>query len=350
MIRSLASPFKTTDGRERAPALSFAHIKLVVIDEADQQLRNPDRSVLDEILKAVIEQSANFQTVLVSTTWSKHAIKLAKPLLRPNFVVAQAKSPMARLHWHLEYEQGEKFEAQREVFECEGPSRAIIFCNTSAEVEDLYEYWCQNGRSASNTMCIWSVDDIDFQSSVLERFASTVGAILICTDVISPGFHADDISLIVNFSFNADITNYVCRTGRTSKHGENDCCIVSLLSHRDSHLLLDFKRALDEQERREGNEEGFQMPVWGRCCCGREICIRNRHTLKEMNRGGATTCKLTKRRAFASCLFGDICVGCLERRGTPPVPEPGLAVPCPPHGLFHPPQKREADDWEDEEI
>jgi superfamily II DNA/RNA helicase len=214
----VGTPGRVNDLLERR-LLSFDHVRILVLDEADRMLDMGFRPQVDRILKRV---PTNRQTMLFSATLEGAVADLAnaytnnpsrfraelpkeaaKRDIEHTFVSVTHDGKLGRLVDHLRSQQQLTLVFVRTKHGAEKLAKKLRKENVAAVT--LHGNLSQNARERS-----------------LAQFASGKVKTLVATDVAARGLDVDDISHVINFDppgLDADYTHRVGRTGRAGRTG-----------------------------------------------------------------------------------------------------------------------------------
>jgi ATP-dependent RNA helicase DeaD len=236
----IATPGRALDHLRRN-SLSLAHVRTVVLDEADEML---DMGFADD-LEAILEQTPSTrQTALFSATLPPRINSIANGhLTNPvrvkidREIVAAGEAARVRQVAYV-VTRFHKMAALGRVLDIESPTAAIVFCRTRTEVDELNETLTARGLRAEALHGGLSQDQRD---RVMKRFRAKKTDLLIATDVAARGLDVTHVSHVVNFDVPSDAETYVHRIGRTGRAGREGVAIT-LAEPREHRLLRNIER------------------------------------------------------------------------------------------------------------
>lgn len=224
--------------------LKLDHIKMLVLDEADEMLNMGFREDIEKILSSVPPQR---QTLLFSATMPK-AIKeiINNYLNEPIHITIQNKDQVLDLIQQLYYdvEKNKKKEALILLILYYMPERAIVFCNTKIMVDELVELLVQNNI---NAIGLHGDMNQSTRSSVIAGFKSSKYQILIATDVAARGLDIYNVDIVFNFDIPQNSEYYLHRIGRTGRAGKTGIAISIVNNKIQENAVLQIKRDIKSE-------------------------------------------------------------------------------------------------------
>jgi ATP-dependent RNA helicase DeaD len=230
-----------------AGRISFAAVRVVVLDEADELLSLgfwPDMKEIRSFLPA------RRQSCLFSATIPEKVLALSRAFLHePEFVsmVEGHSSPTEIEHFYYLTTAQEKEKNLARILEYEEPDSAIIFCNTKDDVRYVTAFLQRAGFDADQISG-------DLSQAARERAMARIKAgelrFLVATDVAARGIDISDLSHVIGYASPDSPEVYLHRTGRTGRAGKAGVAI-SLVSGLDignfRYLMKVNKLAIKER-------------------------------------------------------------------------------------------------------
>jgi ATP-dependent RNA helicase DeaD len=267
----IGTPGRILDHLDRK-TLRLDHVKLMVIDEADEML---DMGFIEDI-EAILDQApAEKQTMLFSATMPEPIRRLASKYLKdPQFVSVNKETITVPQIQQLYYEvnAANKIETLCRILDYENYDGVIIFCRTKRGVDDLAGALQSRGYGAEGLH--GDLTQVQ-REKTMKGVRNGTTDILIATDVAARGIDIDRISHVINYDIPQDPESYVHRIGRTGRAGREGKAITLIVPQEYRHLRLieklirsrisrtlppTFKEMLDFQKRaiRENVESSLQ--------------------------------------------------------------------------------------------
>jgi ATP-dependent RNA helicase RhlB len=254
-VRRVPDVLVGTPGRlldyEQQGAVSFKHVEILVIDEADRMF---DMGFIRD-LRRILRRCPPYhrrQTLLFSATLSLRVMELAyehtnnaeKVEIEPERVLAHG---ITEVLYHVS--SSEKFRLLLGLLEKEGGQRVLIFVNRRTTAADLVRGLSANGYP---TRALAGNVPQDRRLKMLQEFKDGRLAILVATDVASRGLHIEGVSHVINYDLPEDSEDYVHRIGRTGRAGASGTAV--------SFACDDYVFSLDAIEKRVGRKIPVEWP------------------------------------------------------------------------------------------
>ena len=209
--------------------VNLGDVAIVVIDEVD---RMADMGFLPVVRRLLDQTQENRQTLLFSATLDGEVEKVARAYQRNPIrheVAAEPNSSgdVEQLFWRVKPD--DRLELLIDVtLRC---GTVIAFCRTRHGVDRLAKKLSQAGVGAANLHGGRSQSQ---RERALHAFTTGRMPVLVATDVAARGIHVDQVACVVHFDPPADSADYVHRSGRTGRAGE-DGLVLSFVGKQDEH-------------------------------------------------------------------------------------------------------------------
>ncbi len=209
--------------------LSFARVRILVFDEADEMLSLGFWPDMREIHKHLPRQR---QSCLFSATIPERVRSLSRVFLHDPVFVSLSEGqvgPQEIEHYFVLTTAQEKDASLVRIIEYEAPESAIIFCNTKSDVRYVTAFLQKRGYDADQISG-------DLTQPAREKAMARIKAgalrFLVATDVAARGIDISDLSHVIGYSAPESPEVYIHRTGRTGRAGKAGIAI-SLVSGLD---------------------------------------------------------------------------------------------------------------------
>ena len=233
----VATPGRLIDHLERG-SLDLSHLKVLVLDEADEMLRMGFIDDVETILKKTPPQR---QVALFSATMPPQIRRIAKTYLKdPVDVSIEAKTRTGtniRQRYCL-MGGGQKLDVLTRLLEVEPFDGMIVFTRTKQATEELADKL--QARGFASTAINGDIPQ-PLRERAVQKLKEGQLDILVATDVAARGLDVERISHVVNYDIPYDIDSYVHRVGRTGRAGRTGEAIL-FITARERGMLRAIER------------------------------------------------------------------------------------------------------------
>ena len=224
--------------------INSQHIRLLVIDEADEMLSSGFKEQVYFVFQCL---KSDIQVGLFSATLPEDLIALTNKFMRDPVRIL-VKSEQLTLEGIRQYyigldTDGEKYETLRDLYTSLSMAQCIIYCNSVRRVSDLYQ-----AMKADNfpVCCIHSGMDKEERYKNYDDFRNGQYKVLISSNVTARGIDIQAVSTVVNFDMPKDIHTYLHRIGRSGRWGRKGVA-VNFVTRRDFRRMREIERYYDTQ-------------------------------------------------------------------------------------------------------
>lgn len=233
----VGTPGRVLDHLKRG-SLRFDHLRMVVLDEADEMLDMGFAEELEAILQLTPTER---QTALFSATLppavQNLTLRYTRQPVRVSIAAEQLTTPRIRQTYY-EVLARDKLDALCRVLDAEMPQLAIVFCRTRQEADDIGERLQGRGYAAESLHGDLSQAARD---RVMRRFREGQLDVLVATDVAARGLDIAEVSHVINYDVPTDPESYVHRIGRTGRAGREGVAIT-FITPRERRMLQIIER------------------------------------------------------------------------------------------------------------
>ena len=241
----VATPGRLQDLVDRR-AVDLAHVRILVLDEADRMLDMGFKPQVDKIIRRL---PRNRQTMLFSATLDGEVGELARAYttspsrfdvsrtpeepgeIEHRFVPVTSDNKVATLVNHIRSSDG----------------LTLVFVRTKAGAERLAHKLARQGVPA---VAMHGDMSQSARERALARFEGGKVTTMVATDVAARGLDLDDVTHVINFDPPDEDKGYVHRTGRTGRAGRSGTAITL--------VLPDQQAETSRVARRLGHAEQFE--------------------------------------------------------------------------------------------
>jgi ATP-dependent RNA helicase DeaD len=199
----------------------------VVLDEADEML---DMGFLEDINAIFDFLPKDRQTLMFSATMPPQIRTLAQRILRDPITInltatTEFKTDIEQFFYVIE--ERERLDAIVRLIEAEEPGKAIVFCRTKREADELCTTLVGRGMPAG---ALHGDMEQGQRQTAIQAFKKGRIEILVATDVAARGLDVSDVTHVFNYHLPMDQDSYVHRIGRTGRAGRKGKAITLVTS------------------------------------------------------------------------------------------------------------------------
>ena len=238
----VGTPGRLKDLADRR-ALDLSHIKVLVLDEADEML---DLGFLPDVERLISKTPRTRQTMMFSATMPAAIVALSRThLSHPVNVRAESHDASATVpdttQFVYQAHNLDKPEIVAKLLQVPDANRIMVFCKTKRGVQRLTDDLIDRGFDAT---CIHGDLTQVSREKALKRFREGKAQVIVATDVAARGIDVAQVTHVVNFECPDDEKTYVHRIGRTGRAG-NSGVAVTLVDWADVTRWKVINRVLD---------------------------------------------------------------------------------------------------------
>ena len=223
----VGTPGRVIDHLHRG-TLTLDHVKMVVLDEADEMLNMGFLDDMKAILRCTPKER---QTLLFSATMPTAILRLTERFQRDP-VLIEGDDGQTAFHlisqYYCEVPVKRKMSAVIRLFEMEDITRALIFCNTKRMVDVLTASLRRRGLLAT---ALHGDMRQSARTKIMQDFKAGKVNVLIATDVAARGIDASGVEAIINYDMPQDTEYYTHRIGRTGRAGRLGAAYTLVAGH-----------------------------------------------------------------------------------------------------------------------
>eukprot|EP00924_Labyrinthula_sp_SR-Ha-C_P001682 maker-scaffold_18-snap-gene-6.0-mRNA-1 protein AED:0.01 eAED:0.01 QI:82/1/1/1/1/1/2/311/626 len=226
--------------------LDLSYVKSVVLDEADEMLRQNFKEELDEILENMPEKEDRLN-LLFSATFGDSVRRLAQEYLRSgeeveniNLLTSKdSKIPDTIEMKYIVVGMRARLNVLGRVLASlnRDNKKAIVFANTKAACEEI----CGSDELASFGVSANSLHgDISqgLREKTLRSFREGEANCLVATDVAARGLDIPNVNMVIHYLLPDKLESFVHRSGRTGRAGNSGENMVIMSGHIDDITQL----------------------------------------------------------------------------------------------------------------
>lgn len=215
-----------------------AHVRLLVVDEADNMLSGEFKNQLYELHRYL----PPLQVVLASATLPPPVLALAAAFMKQPVRILLRRDELAlegiRQFFVDVGEEQWKLETLCDIYERATIAQAVVFVNTRPRLEQLLDSLVEKGF----TVCmIHGGLPQKEREQTMADFRAGNFRVLLATDIWARGLDVQQVSLVVNYDLPSSRENYLHRIGRSGRYGRKGVAISFVVSE-DIPRLKDIQR------------------------------------------------------------------------------------------------------------
>lgn len=212
-----------------------SHLKVLVMDEADEMLGRGFLEQVNEILKLVPPDT---QICLFSATMPPEIIKMTENIMtNPAKILVKNENLTLEgiKQFYISCSSDEvKFDNLIEIFCHLDVNQCMIYCNTREKAENLAEKMREKKFVVS---CMHAKMTQEERNKIMTEFRSGSTRLLVSTDLLARGIDVYQVGLVINFDLPTKKENYIHRIGRSGRFGRRGIAI-NLITKAESNLLI----------------------------------------------------------------------------------------------------------------
>ena len=223
----------------RRDRLSCKHLRLVIIDEADEMLS----SGFKEQVYGIFQNFNNdIQVALFSATLPPNIFAITDKLMRdPVSICVKAEQltleGISQLYVAVDDDR-QKYATLKHIFSYLTVSQCIIYCNSVKRVADLYDAMREDEFPVC---CIHSGMEKPAREASISDFRNGKSRVLISSNVTARGIDIQQVSIVINFDVPKDVHTYLHRIGRSGRWGRKGVGI-NFITRRDIAKLKEIEQ------------------------------------------------------------------------------------------------------------
>lgn len=250
----VATPGRMIDIIERGE-VNFDHVKVLVLDEADEMLNMGFKESINQILSNTPDEK---NTWLFTATMPKDIKQITKKYMRNPLEVSVSvnKGNDNIEHQYYLINPRDRYAVLKRIVDFNPDIFGIVFCRTKNETKDVADMLIRDGYNSDSLHGDLTQQQRDI---VMKRYRERSLQLLIATDVAARGIDVSDVTHVINYALPDDAENYTHRSGRTARAGKKGISIA-LITKREMQRLYEVERMVEKKF------EKINVPN------GREVC------------------------------------------------------------------------------
>ncbi|THD22427.1 Eukaryotic initiation factor 4A-II [Fasciola hepatica] len=239
----VGTPGRVFDMMNRG-ALATTHIKMFVLDEADEMLSRGFADQIKEIYRFLPETA---QIMLLSATMPKDMLEVTRRIMKDPVQILVKKEELTldgiKQFFINVSEEQYKLDTLMDLYGIMNLNQVVIFVNTVRKAEALYNELSSRNFQVS---CMNSDMDQEERDRVMSEYRSGHSRILLSTDVLARGIDVQQVSLVINYDLPSNRETYIHRIGRGGRFGRKGTAI-NFVTKNEMEALADLMRYYDTE-------------------------------------------------------------------------------------------------------
>lgn len=227
----------------RGKQLKLQHLRVAVLDEADEMLTMGFEEDLNAILDATPDER---QTLLFSATMPKNIKDLVQKYMdNPVEVNAGTQNISAENieHTYSVVRARDKYAALKRFADYYPDIYGIVFCRTRMDTKNIADKLMQDGYSADALHGDLSQAQ---REQVMKRFRAKQIQILVATDVAARGLDINNLTHVIHYHLPDQAEAYIHRSGRTGRAG-NSGVSLALINSREKNKVRTIEKMIKQK-------------------------------------------------------------------------------------------------------
>ena len=220
-------------------AVSMAHVKALVLDEADRLL---DLGFAEELARILVLLPRQRQNLFFSATFPPAVQVLAQTLLQDPVRISIEPEPQNLpdiVQRAIAVDVGRRTQLLRHLMAEHHWGRVLVFVATKHSAEMIAD---KLRKARINAEPFHGELSQGKRTQVLADFKASRLKVVIATDVAARGLDISQLPVVVNFDLPRSAVDYTHRIGRTGRAGEAGVAVSFVSADTEAHFRLIEKR------------------------------------------------------------------------------------------------------------
>ena len=240
----VGTPGRVFDMIQNRRAFNTKHMKMFVLDEADEMLSRGFKDQIYDVFQLMPETT---QVVLLSATMPAEVLEVTKKFMRDPIRILVKRDELTlegiKQFYVAVDKEDWKLDTLCDLYETVTITQAVIFCNTRRKVD-----WLTDKLQAREFTVSAMHGDMDQaqRDVIMKEFRSGSSRVLIATDLLARGIDVQQVSLVINYDLPSNRENYIHRIGRGGRFGRKGVAI-NFVSGDDVRAMRDIEQFYNTQ-------------------------------------------------------------------------------------------------------
>jgi superfamily II DNA/RNA helicase len=214
--------------------INSEHVKMIVIDEADDVLSTGFRKQVKKIFTKINKEA---QVILVSATIPPEMSSLFDAIFKPEYISILIRDDHITLdgirQYYIALDEQYKQDTIMDLYQFMNIGQGIIYCNKKYKADELKEVL--EGKDFSASVLHGDMMQKE-REQVMEKFRTGNTRILITTDIMARGIDVQQVSIVINYDMPKYPQTYIHRIGRSGRFGRKGCA-VNFVTRKEKNIL-----------------------------------------------------------------------------------------------------------------
>jgi translation initiation factor 4A len=201
-----------------------ASLKILVIDEADEMLKQGFKEQVYEIFKLLPE---DMQVCLFSATMPEEVMEITEKFMRDPIRILVKKEELTLQgikQFFIDVVKEEwKLDTLCDLYKTLTITQCVIFCNFRKKVEWLAKEMSKRDFTVSSIHAEMTPEQ---REVIMREFRTGSSRVLITTDLLARGIDVHHVSIVINYDMPKQKENYLHRIGRSGRQGRKGVAIT----------------------------------------------------------------------------------------------------------------------------
>jgi len=215
------------------------HIKMFILDEADEMLSRGFKDQIYDIYQAL---PSRVHVGLFSATMPPEALEITQRFMNDPVRILVKRDELTLegiKQFYISVDREEwKLDTLCDLYDTLNITQAVIFCNTRRKVDWLTDKMRAREFTVSSTHGDIGSKERDI---ILNEFRTGSSRVLITTDLLARGIDVQQVSLVINYDLPRNLENYIHRIGRSGRFGRKGVAI-NFVSTEDVRTLRELEQ------------------------------------------------------------------------------------------------------------
>lgn len=205
----VGTPGRVFDMINNRNCLTVSHMRLFVLDEADEMLSRGFKTQIYDIFRLL---PSDVQVALFSATMPHDVLEVTSKFMRNPKRILVKKDELTLegiKQFYVNVEQEEwKFSTLEDLYETLTITQSIIYVNSRRKADMLTDYMTSKDFTVSKLHGEMSQKD---REVIMRQFRSGSTRVLVTTDLLARGIDVQQVSLVINYDLPITLENYIHR-------------------------------------------------------------------------------------------------------------------------------------------